>query len=83
VSPQDYDKLVRQGPPIDGAWTFIVEPEGQNASRLIMRSRGRSHSLIKRAFDYFLFDPAHFVMERGMIIGIERRALAPYPPSSP
>ncbi len=82
VSPQDYDKLAKEGPPIDGSWTFIVEPEGQNASRLIMRSRGRSHSLIKRAFDYLIFDPVHFVMERGMLIGIHSRTIAAYPESS-
>jgi len=74
VSPPDYEKLVKRGPPIDGAWSFILEPEGENASRLIMRTRGRSTGLFKRAFDYFVFDPAHFIMERGMLLGIKRRA---------
>lgn len=74
VSPRDYEKLAQYGPPIDGAWAFIVEPEGKNASRLIMRSRGRSKGLLKRAFDYLVFDPVHFIMERGMMLGIKERA---------
>ena len=73
VSPRDYEKLLQSGPPIDGAWTFILDPEGVNASRLIMRSRGRLSGLLKRAFDYFIFDPAHFIMERGMLLGIKKR----------
>jgi hypothetical protein len=77
VSPMDYEKLLHTGPPIDGVWTFILEPAGENSSRLIMRSRGRSTGLLKRAFDYFVFDPAHFVMERGMMLGIKRRAERP------
>ena len=30
--------------------------------------------MAKRAFDYLVFDPAHFVMERGMMRGIKERA---------
>ena len=74
ISPEDYEKLVRKGPPLGGAWTFILEPQGENASRLIMRSRGSSPRLLKRASDYFIFDPAHFIMERGMMLGIKQRA---------
>jgi hypothetical protein len=74
VSPPDYEKLVRTGPPIDGAWTFILEPDGEHSSRLIMRSRGGAPGLFKRAFGCFIFDPAHFIMERGMMLGIKRRA---------
>jgi hypothetical protein len=84
VSPPDYEKLVHSRPPISGAWTFILEPEGDHASRLIMRSRGRSTGILKRASDYFIFDPAHFIMERGMLLGIKRRAeqAADAPPES-
>jgi hypothetical protein len=74
VSPQDYEKLVKRGPPIDGAWTFVLEPQGEGASRLIMRSRGRSAGWLRRAFDLCIFDPAHFIMERGMLLGVKRRA---------
>ena len=74
VSPPDYEHLVRDEPPISGTWTFILEPKGEHASRLIMRTRGRSAGMLKRASDYFIFDPAHFIMERGMMLGIKRRA---------
>jgi len=30
VSPNDYEKLLHTGPPIDGAWTFVLEPEGEH-----------------------------------------------------
>jgi len=74
VSPPDHENLAKHRPPISGTWTFIINPEGKNATRLIMRSRGRSTGLLKRAFDYWVFDPAHFIMERGMMLGIKERA---------
>jgi len=74
VSPPDYERLLKRGPPIDGSWTFILEPEGGNTTRVIMRSRGTSSGWLKRAFDYWVFDPAHFIMERGMMLGIKKRA---------
>lgn len=76
VSPREYEKLVRYGPPIDGVWTFILEREGENASRLIMRTRGGAAGWLGRAIGYFLVDPAHFIMERRMLLGIKERAEA-------
>jgi hypothetical protein len=74
VSPDDYAKLTKSGPQISGAWTFIVEPEGKRASRLIMRTLGVPTGPFNRAFNYFVYDPAHFIMERKMLLGIKERA---------
>jgi hypothetical protein len=74
VSPDDYAKLAKSGPPISGAWTFILQPEGTTASRLIMRTLGVPTGPFNRAFNYFVYDPAHFIMERRMLLGIKERA---------
>ena len=74
VSPPNYEKLAQSGPPIDATWSVMLEPEGENASRLIMRWRGQSTGWVRQASGYFLFDPCHFIMERRMMLGIKERA---------
>jgi hypothetical protein len=49
------------------SWAFIVRPAGPRASRLIVRSRGRSR--VARAQG-----PVQFVMQRKTMLGIKRRA---------
>jgi hypothetical protein len=44
-------------------------------TRLLVRSRsGNYSSLPQMLFDFLVFDPAHFVMERKMMLGIKERA---------
>ena len=74
VSPEDYVQLSKSGPPTSGAWTFILEPEGANATRMIMRTLGVPTGPFNAAFNYFVYDPAHFIMERRMLLGIKERA---------
>jgi hypothetical protein len=56
-------------------WVFILEEVDPDSTRLIVRSRvdGRPRYLIK-AFYTLLLEFPHFVMERGMLKGIKRRA---------
>jgi hypothetical protein len=56
-------------------WAFVLEESGGGTTRLILRSRvdGRPRFLIK-AFYTLLLEFPHFVMERGMLKGIKRRA---------
>ena len=57
-------------------WAFVLEEEADGEStRLIVRSRvdGRPRALI-RAFYSLLLEFPHFVMERGMLKGIKKRA---------
>jgi hypothetical protein len=56
------------------SWAFVLEPEGAGR-RLIVRDRWTvaEGGLAFRAV-MALIDPASFVMERGMLLGIKRRA---------
>jgi hypothetical protein len=67
-----------------GTWAFVVEPLGPDRARLLVRSRaGRATApppLGWRLFDLVVFEPAHFVMERRMMIGIAERAERRLPP---
>jgi hypothetical protein len=56
----------------DGSWSFVVEPVDESTSRILVRGRGAAgRSLLGTAFDQSIFEPAHFVMERRMLIGIK------------
>lgn len=58
-----------------GGWgAFVLEPKG-NATRLIVRTRGAGKPNVPLApFGLFVFEPAHFIMERRMLLGIKERA---------
>ena len=61
--------------PDNGSWSFILQPIGSSGTRLLIRGQGAaSRSLLGRTFDRSIFDPAHFVMERRMMIGIKQLA---------
>ena len=53
-------------------WQFILEPRGENVTRLLVRQRlAYSPDL---AWVWRLTEPVGFVMERKMLLGIKRRA---------
>jgi hypothetical protein len=58
-----------------GGWgAFVLEPQG-GATRLIVRTRGAGKPNVPLApFGLFVFEPAHFIMERRMLLGIKERA---------
>jgi hypothetical protein len=61
--------------PVNGSWSFIVEPLDGNRSRLIIRGRAAGGlALVPRLMTALVFDPAHFVMERRMMEVIKARA---------
>ena len=73
VTPEDYDEVVRRGIAPEGTWALILEPVDERTTRLIVRSRsGRKAD----PFRFLVFDPAHFIMERKMMLGIRDRAEA-------
>lgn len=57
---------------INSSWSLVLTRDGER-TRLISRwrfhRRGVAHSLFKR----LVFDPAHFVMETGVLHGLKRR----------
>ncbi|HEX3198586.1 MAG TPA: hypothetical protein VHR39_13640 [Propionibacteriaceae bacterium] len=56
-----------------GTWQFVLEAGGENATRLMLRAR--SGPSPTTWFD-ILAEPAYFLMTRGMLLGIKRRAEA-------
>jgi hypothetical protein len=64
---------------------FVLTPHGNNASRLIVRTRGGGNghdSLIDVLLGpagLLAFELPHFIMERGMLLGIKERAEAAKP----
>lgn len=57
--------------PENGTWGFHVVPLSDSVTRLVVRGRGvPPRPLLGRLFDGAFFGPAHFVMERRMLLGI-------------
>jgi len=58
-----------------GSWSFILNPIDENQTRLIARARGsKPESLTLKLFHFGFFEPAHFVMERRMLLTLKRLA---------
>jgi hypothetical protein len=58
-----------------GGWgAFILEPAG-GSTRLIVRTRGADKPNVALApLGLLVFEPAHFIMQRRMLLGIKERA---------
>lgn len=57
--------------PENGSWTYVLEPAGATHTRLLVRGRGSPrHTMLGVAFDWIIFEPIHFAMERRMLIGL-------------
>jgi hypothetical protein len=71
--------LVQQ-PPAGGSitWSFVLRRVPPNRTRLIVRSRRSAppstFGRIMQRLELLLLEPGYFVMERGMLRGIKRRA---------
>ena len=75
ASPSDWGRLVRHETSREGTWTFILVPVDARTTRLVVRSRGpEAPTFLGRLFWVAVFEPAHFIMERKMMLRI--RALA-------
>jgi hypothetical protein len=63
--------------PTTGTWGFYLKAVDEKTSRLLMRCRWkRMPGLLSWLCNYALLEPAHFVMERKMLLGIKARAEA-------
>ncbi len=59
----------------EGSWVFALQPTGENQTRLTARFRMTfDQSLPMALFAYLLLEPAVFIMERKMLLGIRQRA---------
>ena len=58
-----------------GSWAFILRRVGDGATRLIVRVRGPERvSLAGKLLHYAFFEPAHFIMERKMLLTLKKLA---------
>src|SRR5919197_391266 len=58
---------------INSSWAFVLEHNGER-TRLLSRWRFRRRGVAHSAFKWFVFDPAHFIMETGVLHGLKARA---------
>jgi hypothetical protein len=58
--------------------TFVLQPVDDRTTRLIVRTRGTNEpsasAFLLAPLNVFVFEPMHFIMERGMLRGIRDRA---------
>lgn len=61
--------------PENGSWTFVLKRVNAAATRLLIRGRmAPGRAPVWRVFDRVVFEPAHFVMERRMMVGLKQLA---------
>jgi len=84
VMPTDADRVLNGGLARHGAWSFALDPVAERRTRLVMLSASASQpSRRRRAADLLFWEPAHFIMERRMMLTIKRLAEAQGSPASP
>jgi hypothetical protein len=58
-----------------GTWGFVLKPLGSKTTRLIVRGRSHQYKSLLGRFGYHgVFEPAHFIMERKMMLTIKHLA---------
>jgi hypothetical protein len=77
VTPADWE-LIRKGKEgLDTTWAFVLQRKGVNTTRLIARQRSAANvTLWQRVINLVFWEPAHFVMERKMLLTIKKLAEA-------
>jgi hypothetical protein len=75
ASPEDWKRHQAGDEGLDTTWTFALVPKPGGATRLIARSRAVAYpSLATRVANYLFWEPAHFLMERKMLLTIKHLA---------
>ena len=63
---------------LEGWGAFVLQPVDDRTTRLLVRTRGggdpRLRDVALAPLSLLAFEPAHFIMERGMLRGIRDRA---------
>jgi len=57
---------------INSSWAFVLERDGRR-TRLLSRWRFRRRGSAHTVFKWLVFDPAHFIMETGVLHGLKMR----------
>ena len=74
IDPESWDAPQRGKTAVKGLWAFHVREIDKSTTRLVIRGRAGQLSRVADLMDYFFWEPAHFVMERKMMLTV--RALA-------
>ena len=59
---------------VDESWAFVLEPDGEGATRLLVRGRRRTRGERMDRVAWSLIEAASLPMERRMLLGIRDRA---------
>lgn len=59
---------------LEGWGAFVLIPIDQKTTRMLIRTHAVTRKPLLRLLDFFIGEPAHFIMERGMLLGIKERA---------
>ncbi len=59
---------------LQGGWTFLLEPLDGETTRLVVRYPMELDALGHPLLSFSIFEPAHFVMESGMMLGLKANA---------
>ena len=58
-----------------GSWSFVLRPLAEGKTRFLIRARGdRPSSLLHWTLHLSVFEPAHFIMERKMMLTLKELA---------
>jgi hypothetical protein len=77
ATPGDWE-LIRSGKEgLDTTWAFVLQRKGANTTRLIARLRSAANvGFGGRVLNLIFWEPAHFVIERKMLLTIKKLAEA-------
>ncbi len=77
ATPSDWE-LIRSGENgLDTTWAFSLQRKGVNTTRLVARLRSAANvTFVQRVIHFLFWEPAHFVMERKMLLTIKKLAEA-------
>jgi hypothetical protein len=68
----------------EGGWTWCLHAIDENTTRLIVRYASfELGDVFSKLYYYPIFEPAHFVMESGMMLGLKTRAEQAQPLDTP
>ena len=75
ASPADWKRFQSGDEGQDHTWSFVLIPKAGGTTRMIARVRGVAYpSLATRIVNYLFWEPAHFLMERKMLLTIQALA---------
>ncbi len=75
ATPADWERIKAGVRGEETTWGFVLKAFGKRKTRLIARSRRDAHpGLSKSTANYTFWEPAHFLMERKMLLTIKHLA---------